>query len=131
MIRTDLTDRRFTYARVLVIDDEASIGVLCPVLERLGITNIRGTSDLREVATLLLEFDPDLVAVDLTLFEREGFGLLAQIRNWVPADSYLPILVLSTNGDLAAKERALAAGATDFLPKPFAHAEAVDRKSVV
>ncbi|MDQ3932150.1 MAG: response regulator [Actinomycetota bacterium] len=123
----DLTDRRFTYARILVVDDEPSINVLGTVLQRLGITNIRGTSDLREVPTLFLEFDPDLVTVDLRLSERDDFGILTQLRSWIPADSYLPILVLTGNGDVPTKELALAAGATDFLPKPFDHTETVAR----
>lgn len=127
-MRTDLTDRRFTYARVLIVDDdEASMGVLGRVLQRLGVTNIRGTSDLREVATVFLDFDPDLVAVDLGLSERDGFGILRQLHSWIPADSYLPILILTSNGDVQTKEQALAVGATDFLTKPFDHTEAVAR----
>ncbi|MDP8927914.1 MAG: response regulator [Actinomycetota bacterium] len=123
----DLTDRRFTYARVLVVDDEPSLNLLGSVLQRLGITNIRGTSDLREVPTLFLEFDPDLVTVDLGLSECDDFGILTQLRSWIPDDSFLPILVLTSNGDVPVKEQALAAGATDFLPKPFDHTEAVAR----
>ncbi len=126
-MRHYLSDRRFTYARVLIVDDDESVALLGRILQRLGLTNIRGTSDQREVASMLLEFDPDLVAVDLRLSQREDFRIITQVRGWVPPDSYLPILVTTSNGHDGTKEQALAAGATDFLPKPFDATEALAR----
>ncbi|MFN2557271.1 MAG: HD-GYP domain-containing protein [Nitriliruptorales bacterium] len=126
-MRPGLPDRRFTYARVLIVDDDASVADLGRALQRLGITNVRGTSDLREVASMFLEFEPDLLAVDLCLSERDDFRIITQLRGWAPADSYLPILVLVHKGDVSTKEQALAAGANDFLPKPCDETHAVAR----
>src|SRR5207244_11466272 len=67
------------------------------------------------------KFQPDLVLLDLMMPHVDGFRILEAIR----ADNatFLPIIVLTADINEDTKCRALAAGATDFLCKPFDHTE--------
>jgi len=56
----------------------------------------------------------------------DGFQIMEEIRARNP-DAYLPILVLTGDRSGNAKTRALSAGATDFLTKPFDSTEVVLR----
>src|SRR6476661_700047 len=115
-------------ARILVVDDEEpNVLLLKRALEQQGYENVRTTSDSRKVAETVLEFQPDLVLLDLLMPHIDGFGLLEQIHRLIPAGNYLPILVLTADATPETKRRALAAGASDFLTKPFDLSEVVLR----
>jgi DNA-binding response OmpR family regulator len=64
---------------------------------------------------------PDLVLVDLELPGIDPARLLARLRESAAAD--LPVLVMSASDDRHTRDRATAAGATGFIPKPFTEAE--------
>jgi two-component system KDP operon response regulator KdpE len=66
---------------------------------------------------------PDAAIVDLVLPDGDGVDLCARLREW----SEMPIIVLSAIGDEDAKVRALAAGADDYITKPFGPRELVAR----
>jgi putative two-component system response regulator len=70
---------------------------------------------------------PDLVLLDWHMPHLGGWDVLAQLRERVAPGEYLPILVLSGDMGLKARQSALAGGAKDFLLKPFDPAEAVLR----
>jgi putative two-component system response regulator len=107
-------------ARILVVDDEDSnVALLKAILKRGQYENVLGTMDPREVMDLLDSFEPDLILLDLHMPHLDGFEVLTQLHERVPADEYLPILVLTADVTTNAKERALAMGAKDFLTKPF------------
>jgi signal transduction histidine kinase len=56
-----------------------------------------------------------------------GYEVLEQLKDLIPSDSYFPILVLTADATPPAKMRALAAGAKDFLTKPFDQLEVLLR----
>ena len=62
---------------------------------------------------------PDIILLDLMMPEMDGFAVMEHLRPLIPAESYLPILVLTADTSMQTKRRALAAGAKDFLTKPF------------
>ena len=64
---------------------------------------------------------PDLVLVDLDLPGIDPAQLLARLRESAVGD--LPVLVMSASDDRHTRERAAAAGATGFIPKPFGERE--------
>jgi DNA-binding response OmpR family regulator len=49
----------------------------------------------------------------------DGLAVLEQLRAEIPADVYLPVLILTAEATFEVKKRALAAGTHDFLTKPF------------
>ena len=49
----------------------------------------------------------------------DGFELLEEFQRLIPDGSYVPVLVLTADATGRALQRALLAGARDFLTKPF------------
>ncbi len=111
-------------AKILVVDDqEFNVRLLERILQHGGYTCVRGLHDSRRVLQTFQEFEPDLILLDLMMPHLDGIAVLEQLKPYTEG-SYLPILVLTA--DIAANTRrdALAAGAKDFLTKPFDAAEA-------
>ncbi len=68
----------------------------------------------------------DLVLLDIMLPEVDGLAILDALRA-NPAWAQVPVMMLTARGDEAAVKRALAAGANDYLAKPFDPAELTAR----
>ncbi|MDT8368837.1 MAG: response regulator [Longimicrobiales bacterium] len=116
--------KHFPDARLLIVDDEeANIQLLQRVLDPEGYGEIVTTTDPTEATTLLTEHDIDLVLLDLMMPEVDGFGVIEAIREVVPEEEYLPILVLTSDHSRDAERRALSGGAKDFLSKPLSPSE--------
>ena len=109
-----------TKAKILIVDDEDSnLKLLKRLLARAGYSEVVTTFDSREALPLFKQFQPDLVLLDLNMPRPNGFEVLEQLKEVIPADTYLPILVLTGDINPQAKQKALAGGAKDFLIKPF------------
>ena len=122
-----MADDLLAQARVFVVDDHPSnVALLQAVLTRAGIRQIFTETDSRQVLGRLSDVDPDLIVLDLHMPHLDGFEVLAQIRQHATSD-YLPVLVLTADSTAAASERALGAGAQDFVTKPFNNSEVVLR----
>ena len=123
-----MQDTTLRDARSLLVDDhEANVRLLERILLQAGYTNLRRTTDPRQVLPLFAEGQPDLIVLDLHMPHLDGFAVLEQLRPLIPAGTYLPILVLTADITRDAKQRALAMGARDFLTKPLDHAEVLLR----
>ena len=105
-------------ARILIVDDEpANVRLLERLLQQAGYARPESTTDPRRAAALAAARGPDLVLLDLLMPDLDGYAVLAQLRAQPPAGTYLPVVVLTADATAAARQRALAAGATDFLTK--------------
>ena len=114
--------------RILAADDDrGALGVLERILARAGFHDVRTTVNGDHVPEMFVEHAPDLVVLDLHLGHVEATEIIGRLRPLIPAGTYLPILVVS--GDLTEQARvgALAAGAADFVSKPYAPAEVLLR----
>ena len=119
----------FLKAKILVVDDEqANIALLEDVLENEGYANFKSTADSRKALDLYKEFHPDLVLLDLNMRYLDGFQVMEQLKE-VEKDPYAPILVLTAQSDRNTRLRALAAGARDYIEKPFDITEVTQRIS--
>jgi len=106
--------------RILVVDDEPlNVRVLERMLKGAGFEEVLSTSDSREALSFFSEFQPDLVLLDLHMPHLDGFEILGSLRVAIPPTQYLPVLVLTGDATSDVRERALLAGARDFLTKPF------------
>jgi putative two-component system response regulator len=114
--------------RILVIDDEPANTILLQrLLRQHGYQDVRCINDSRDALPVFLDFEPDIVLLDLHMPTPDGHAVLAALKAWLPPDEYLPIVVLTGDGTVDARHRALAGGATDFLTKPFDATEVVLR----
>ncbi|MFN2509225.1 MAG: response regulator [Chthoniobacterales bacterium] len=115
-----MNEVRLKTARILIVDDNVgNVALLSNMLERIGYANIRSTTDSREVVALTQEFQPDLIVLDLMMPHLDGFQVMQQLETVISPETYLPILVVTADVAPTTKRKALAAGATDFLHKPF------------
>ncbi|HLX31531.1 MAG TPA: response regulator transcription factor [Gaiellaceae bacterium] len=110
-------------AQILVVDDDSDIrGLLRTLLEKEGAT-VYEASDGR---TALREFharSPDLVVLDVSMPQMDGWAVLERIRDL--AD--VPVLMLTALGQEADRVRGLQGGADDYVVKPFGRQELVAR----
>jgi putative two-component system response regulator len=117
---TSLDPESIERARILIVDDQpANVQLLESLLAKVGYRHVRGTTNPRHVPSLFVEFRPDLILLDLHMPELDGFAVMEQLAALIPADVYLPILVLTADINENIRRRALASGAHDFLLKPF------------
>jgi two-component system sensor histidine kinase/response regulator len=115
-----MMDSNFKNANILIVDDkEANIDILVGLLEFQEYKNIKTTTDSRLVVDLLNSFQPDLILLDLMMPYFSGYEVMDQLRELIPKDTFLPILVLTADLTEEAKQRALSGGAKDFIAKPF------------
>ena len=115
-------------ARILIADDLAdNVSVLTRLLTRHGYEHIRATTDSSTVVELFVEFEPDIVLLDLHMPGLDGVAVIERLTALIAPGTYLPILVLTGDTSAEAKRRTLTAGAKDFLNKPFDISEALLR----
>lgn len=98
----------------LVEDDEVIAGAICRHLEGWGC-QCRCAGDFRQVTEEFVQFDPQLVVLDISLPYYNGYYWCGEIRK----RSKVPILFLSSAGDNMNIVTAIHMGADDFLSKPF------------
>ncbi|MDR1428018.1 MAG: response regulator transcription factor, partial [Bifidobacteriaceae bacterium] len=109
---------------VLVIDDDPNIRELCSVLlDRQGYTPIVA-ADGRQGLVALAESLVDLAIVDAMMPHLDGIEFCRLARRYHPD---LPLLMLTAKGQLGDKAKGFAAGADDYLVKPFDGAELLMR----
>ena len=112
-------------ASILIVDDqEGNVLLLEQLLREIGYRHISSTLDSASVSALYDANRYDLILLDLLMPGMDGFEVMEALRINV-GDDYLPILVLTV--EPALKLRALAAGAKDFLSKPFDQLEVETR----
>jgi DNA-binding response OmpR family regulator len=109
---------------VLVIDDDPHIRELVEALLRGAGMATRAAADGREALRVLGLTAIDLCVVDAMMPNLDGAGFCRAARRYYPD---LPLLMLTAKGQLGDKAQGFAAGADDYLVKPFEGAELVMR----
>jgi two-component system KDP operon response regulator KdpE len=115
-----MTERR---PRVLVVDDEQQILRALRVILREAGFDVVPAATGEEALDLAALQRPDAAIIDLLLPDFDGIELARRLREWTD----MPLIVLSAVGEEDAKVRALAAGADDYVTKPFGPRELVAR----
>ena len=107
-------------AKCLVVDDkEANVLLIVEVLRGAGYTQIASTMDPRAVCGMHRANRYDLILLDLQMPGMDGFEVMEELR--ATESGYIPVLAITAQP--AHKQRALEAGAKDFVSKPFDLAE--------
>ncbi len=103
-------------ARILVVEDESNLaqGLLFNLRAEGHDVSVEGDGDS---ALACLQREPfDAVVLDVMLPGKNGFEIASALR---AADNYVPILMLTARGRPEDVVEGFAAGADDYLPKPF------------
>ncbi|HQS58451.1 MAG: diguanylate cyclase response regulator [Gallionellales bacterium 35-53-114] len=112
-------------ANILIVDDQqANVLLLQQMLQEEGYTNISSTTDPFAVCAMHRKGQYDLILLDLQMPGKDGFQVMEELGK-IEAQGYLPVLVITAQPNH--KLRALAAGARDFISKPFDMLEAKTR----
>lgn len=108
-------------ARVLVIDDEPDVLLLCRVnLQHAGhdvLEALDGERGLRQA----MEGHPDAIVLDLMLPTLDGYGVLATLRE-DERTREIPVLVLTAKAQREDRVRCWEEGASEYMTKPFSPA---------
>ncbi len=116
-----ISEQEILDAYILIVDDQqANVILLEELLREAGYTAIASTNDPTKVWAMHHKNHYDLILLDLQMPVMDGFQVMAALKKANKVD-YLPALVISVNPDHML--RALAAGAKDFIAKPFDLAE--------
>jgi DNA-binding response OmpR family regulator len=109
--------------RVLVIDDDDDIrGLVVELLQRAGL-DVDQAADGRAGLRAFHRSPADLVLLDVSMPELDGWETLERIRDLSDA----PVIMLTARGAELERVRGLQAGADDYMVKPFGRQELVAR----
>lgn len=106
-------------SRVLVVDDsESNLRVAREFLKVFGITADTASSGA-EAVTMTANSDYDLIFMDHMMPEMDGVETTHRIRAHGERQAKIPIIALTANAVIGARESLLASGIDDFLAKPI------------
>jgi DNA-binding response OmpR family regulator len=112
-------------ARILVVDDVApNVRLLEAVLQAHGYDVVAAT-DGNAALSLVISAKPDLVLLDVMMPQPDGYAVCRRLRAQEET-AMLPVIML-TASEGSEKTKAIAAGADDFIPKPFNRDELLTR----
>jgi len=115
-------------ARIIVADDNADMReYLARLLGRHWHVNV--VADGAQALALTKRVVPDLVLTDVMMPNLDGFGLIRALRS-DPRTALVPVVMLSARVGEGPRVAGLAAGADDYLVKPFSAKELMARVSI-
>ena len=107
--------------QVLVVDDDRSTrSTLRHTLQRDGF-RVEEAADGQQALAMLARFQPDVILMDAMMPVMDGFTACARMRE-LPNAGEIPVLMITALQDNSSVERAFAAGASDYIPKPIHYA---------
>jgi diguanylate cyclase (GGDEF)-like protein len=105
-------------ALVLIVDDDRSTrSTLRSALQRSGFV-VTEAANGSEVEAEVQRMRPDVILMDALMPVMDGFTACARLRD-SPEWRQIPVLMITALEDSASIERAFAAGASDYIPKPI------------
>lgn len=103
-------------ASILIIDDEHEIRESLQTLLELENYQVEWSDTAEAGLTRLANTPYDLVLLDIGLPDRNGLDVLEDIRE---RDANLPVIMITAHGTVDNAIRAMQAGASNFIPKPW------------
>ena len=116
--------------RVLVVDDEEDvINVLRLVLSKSGYDVITASSGMDGLMRAQSE-SPEAILLDIMMHEMDGWEVLKLLK-LDDATRNIPVVILSARVEPKDKIRGLQEGAVDYVTKPFAVREILEKMSAI
>jgi len=120
-----ISEHEIHNASILIVDDQQSnVQLLEHMLRESGYVSISSTMDPHAVCDLHRKNNFDLILLDIQMPGMDGFQVMDGLKE-IETAGYLPVLVITAQP--GHKQRALAAGAKDFVAKPFDFVEILTR----
>ncbi|MET3805320.1 two-component system OmpR family response regulator [Nakamurella sp. UYEF19] len=110
--------------RVLVVDDESDITSALVTAFTYDGWQARGRMDGRSALISAIEFPPDLVVLDITLPDEDGYAVLQRLR---ALSEQVCVLFLTAREGVSDRVAGISAGADDYVTKPFSILEVLAR----
>ena len=110
--------------RILVVEDDTPIATLLAASLRRAGYSVRLAEDVKTARFLLVQEPPDLIVLDLMLPGETGLELAQSLADEATAP---PIIMLTALNELTDRLAGFAAGADDYLGKPFSSEELIVR----
>ncbi len=122
------TDPRRASISVLVVDDDpASVRLIVRILESGGYEKVITTTSSAEAIAICEREQPDLMLLDLTMPEPDGFAILEALAHRGPSGSTPRVLVLSGHEHPAIERHARDLGAMGTIAKTSGRDEILER----
>jgi len=111
-------------ARILVVDDEATLTDLLSMALRYEGCEVRTAATGHRAVKVAREFQPDAVVLDVMLPDLDGLEVLRRLRGHCAG---VPVLFLTARDAVEDRVAGLTAGGDDYVTKPFSLEELVAR----
>ncbi len=109
-------------ATILVVDDEErNVKLLEVLLQAEGYATVTALNG-RAALAAAISACPDLILLDIMMPDMDGFETVAQLKA-DPRTRQVPVIMVTALDDRDTKQRALLAGAEEFLSKPIVRAD--------
>ncbi len=112
--------------KILVVDDEPNIVLSLEFLMKQAGFQVRTAADGEAALEAMADDRPDLVLLDVMMPRKDGYEVCQAIRE-NPAWREVRIIMLTAKGREVEREKGLALGADDYIIKPFATQEVVEK----
>jgi CheY-like chemotaxis protein len=111
---------------ILVVEDNTlNLELVRDVLLTAGMRVVEARTG-QEGLTAASELKPALILLDIRLSGLDGYGVLERLKA-NPATAAIPVVALTAQAMVGDREQALAAGFTDYIPKPVDTRTLADR----
>jgi DNA-binding response OmpR family regulator len=105
--------------RVLVIDDEPDVLLLCKVNLEVAGHEVLEAADGEEGLRMAHNLHPDLILLDVMLPHRDGIDVLGELSSSAGTRD-VPVVLLTAKAQVEDQVRGWNAGASEYVTKPFA-----------
>ena len=110
---------KFPLKRVMYIEDEPDIRSIVQIaLEKIGGLTVTTCGSGRETLGLALDFNPDLILLDIMMPDMDGFAVLQAIRS-MPQLVNVPVVFVTAKTQLHEIDQYKEEGVSDVITKPF------------
>ena len=117
-------------ARILVAEDERDIRELIGFTLRHDGHEVLSAANGEDALAIALREKPDLVLLDIRMPRLTGYEVCRRLRA-EPSTQHIPVAFLSAKGQDSEIQAGMDAGATDYILKPFAPDQLVQRVTLL
>jgi len=111
---------------VLIVDDEPNIVLSLEFLMKKEGYEVQSAGNGEEAIQAITEKAPDLILLDVMMPRKDGYEVCQELRSSL-AWKDVKIIMLTAKGRDVEREKGLALGANDYITKPFATQEVVEK----